>query len=53
MKETIRILDRLRKKGLIRDYAIGGAIAAMRYLEPSITDDLDVYLHLNGKISHC
>ena len=47
MKKTIQVLNRLRSRGLVQDYAIGGAIAAMRYLEPSVTDDLDVYIHLS------
>lgn len=28
---------------------MGGAIAACRYIEPSLTDDLDIFIHMKGK----
>lgn len=46
MKKTLEVINQLQKEGLIRDFVIGGAIAAFRYLEPSLTDDLDVYVQL-------
>lgn len=44
MKEALRILNELREKGLIKDYAIGGAIATLRWTEPFFTQDLDVFV---------
>ena len=44
MKAVLRILNQLREKGLIKDYAIGGAIAALRWTEPFFTQDLDVFV---------
>ncbi|OGF68033.1 MAG: hypothetical protein A2Y62_19355 [Candidatus Fischerbacteria bacterium RBG_13_37_8] len=46
MKNTIKALNELREKGLIKDYAIGGAIAALRWTEPFFTQDLDIFVIL-------
>jgi hypothetical protein len=35
--------------GVIEQYAIGGAIGAIYYLEPFETSDLDVFVHLGGE----
>jgi hypothetical protein len=42
--ETLRALNRLKKTGLIRNYAIGGGYAVNYYLEPILTYDLDIFL---------
>lgn len=34
------------KDGVIEQYAIGGAVAAIFYIEPINTNDLDVFFHL-------
>ena len=44
MKQTIQVLNDLKREGVIIDYAIGGAIAALFYAEPSFTHDLDVFV---------
>ena len=44
MIEALKILNRLKKTGLIRDYAIGGGYAVNYYLEPILTYDLDIFL---------
>ncbi len=44
MKETIRAIDELKAEKLIEDYAIGGGIAAIFYIEPILTYDLDVFI---------
>jgi len=46
VKKTLKVLNELREKGLIQDYAIGGAIAALRWTEPFFTQDLDIYILL-------
>ncbi len=51
MKEALRALNELKEKGLIRDYAIGGAIAALRWTEPFFTQDLDVFIVPSGESS--
>jgi len=49
MKKTINILNQLQKKGLIKDYAIGGGIATIFYVETFLTYDLDVFIITPGK----
>jgi hypothetical protein len=46
MKETLEVLNRMVASGVIEQYAIGGAIGAIYYLEPFETSDLDVFVHL-------
>lgn len=46
MKETLRVINEMRDAGVISDYAIGGAIGALFYLEPIETQDLDVFVAL-------
>ena len=43
------VLDDLKKKGVIKDYAIAGGYAIVYYLEPSYTYDLDVVILLNSE----
>jgi hypothetical protein len=42
MSETLTVLGKLVADGIIDTYAIGGAVAAYNYIEPTVTDDLDV-----------
>ena len=44
MKKTLEILNKLKEKGLIEDYAIGGGIATIFYTEPVFTYDLDIFV---------
>ena len=44
MKKTIEIINELKRKKLIKDYAIGGGIGAIFYIEPILTYDLDVFI---------
>jgi len=46
VRNAIRVMNELKEKGLIKDYAIGGAIAALRWTEPFFTQDLDVFVIL-------
>jgi hypothetical protein len=48
MKETIKILNRMVEDELIEQYAIGGAVAAIYYLEPFDTADLDIFVQVNA-----
>src|SRR5689334_19761221 len=43
MEATLRVLNELVERGVVERYAIGGAMAAMYYLEPFLTEDLDVF----------
>lgn len=44
MKRTLEVLNRLVDSGTINDYAIGGAMGAMFYIEAVTTVDLDVFV---------
>lgn len=46
MKETLKVLSQLEHDGVISQYAIGGAVAAIFYMEPFATEDLDIFVLL-------
>ncbi len=46
MEKTLQTINALKKRKLIEDYAIAGGIAAMFYIEPILTYDLDVFVIL-------
>ena len=43
MEKVIEVLNRMQADGVIEKFAIGGGIAAIRYLEAYLTDDIDVF----------
>ena len=43
-QEVISELNRVREAGLIEEYAIGGAVGALAYLEAAATEDVDVFV---------
>ena len=43
MEKVIQVLNRMQADGIIERFAIGGGIAAIYYLEPYQTDDIDVF----------
>ncbi len=48
MLRALETLNDLKRKGIIKDYAIGGGYAVNYYLEPSYTYDLDVLVLLGS-----
>lgn len=44
MEQVLQVLNRLQTDGVIERFAIGGGIAAIYYLEPHHTDDIDVFI---------
>lgn len=46
IKEVIHELNRIQSEGLVVDYAVGGAVAALAYIEASSTEDVDVFVIL-------
>ena len=46
MEKTLGVLNTLEEEGIIRRYAIGGAMAATFYAEPVLTLDLDIFVLL-------
>ncbi len=51
MKRTLEVLNDLEKEGLFSRYAIGGAMGATFYVEPTLTFDLDVFVLLQTPTS--
>ncbi len=48
MKTTLEIINRMQAEGIICKYAIGGAVGATFYLEPSATFDIDIFVSLKN-----
>ena len=44
MKATLQVINQMQADGVIGQYAIGGAVGATFYLEPSATLDLDIFV---------
>lgn len=53
LEKALRILNRLKRTRLIRDYAIGGGYAVNYYLEPILTYDLDIYVLMDEDQEFC
>lgn len=49
MKNAIKVINGMVKEGLINDYAVGGGIAAMFYIEPFLTYDIDIFILIERK----
>ena len=49
MDKVIEILVEMRERGILRDYAIGGATATLFYTEPFATQDVDVFFSVVTK----
>lgn len=48
MEQTLKVINRMEADGIIERYAIGGAVAAIYYLEPFDTADLDVFVEVRA-----
>ena len=46
MKATLETINAMQAEGVIGKYAIGGAVGATFYLEPSATLDVDIFVAL-------
>jgi hypothetical protein len=49
IKETIATINQMQADGIIDTYALGGAVGATFYLEPTNTVDVDVFVLLKPK----
>ena len=48
MEQTIKVINQMKEDGVIENYAIGGAIAAIFYIDPFSTEDLDIFFAASG-----
>jgi len=46
MEQTLKIINLMQEEKLFATYAIGGGIAALFYIEPITTFDLDIFIIL-------
>lgn len=44
MEKALKVINDLLKQGIIKKYAIGGGIAAIFYMEPILTYDIDIFV---------
>jgi hypothetical protein len=48
IKQTLDVINAMERDGVIERYAIGGAVAAYNYVEPAVTEDLDIFLSIES-----
>ena len=46
MKEVFQVIEMMKREGVIKDYAVTGAIGAIFYVEPFNTADIDFLVNL-------
>jgi hypothetical protein len=51
VEKTLKVLNQMVADGVVEQYAIGGAVAAVFYVEPVNTHDLDVFFHVKESAS--
>ncbi len=47
MKSTFRVINQMVDDGILQRYAVAGAVAALNYIEPTLTDDLDILVGID------
>lgn len=52
MRKTIEVVTQLADHGAIKSYAITGAVAALNYIEPTLTEDLDILVSIANFENH-
>src|SRR5688500_13503543 len=52
LRKTIEIVDRLASNGAMKQYAITGAVAALYYIQPTPTEDLDILVSVGDFEKH-
>jgi len=48
MERVLQVINGMEAAGVIDNYAIGGGIAAIYYIEPYDTDDLDIFVPVSA-----
>jgi hypothetical protein len=47
LRKTIEVVTRLAEQGAIQRYAIAGAVAALNYIQPTLTEDPDILVSVS------
>ncbi len=48
-ERALKVINEMYEKGILKDYAIGGAVATIFYTEPFLTRDIDIFFILPEK----
>jgi hypothetical protein len=48
LSKALCVIQELQKRGILPRYAITGAIAALAYIEPTLTNDIDVLVEVSA-----
>jgi hypothetical protein len=48
VERVLKVINGMEADGVIHNYAIGGGIAAIYYIEPYDTDDLDIFIPVSA-----
>jgi hypothetical protein len=46
LRKTIEVVTKLAEQRAIQRYAIAGAVAALNYIQPTLTEDLDILVSI-------
>jgi hypothetical protein len=46
LRKTVEVVVKLAERGVIQRYAIAGAVAALNYIQPTLTEDLDILVSI-------
>jgi len=52
LRKTIEVVGKLAADGVIGQYAIAGAVAALNYIQPTLTEDLDILVSIESFEKH-
>lgn len=52
LRSAIAVVAQLAERGTIRNYAIAGAVAALNYIQPTLTEDLDILISVETFETH-
>ena len=47
--EIIEVIEDLKENNIIQEYSLGGATALLYYSTPHLTEDIDIFIHLEKK----
>jgi hypothetical protein len=48
---AFQVINEMMEAGVIRNYAVAGAVATLNYIEPTVTEDLDVLISVDDLTS--
>ena len=51
MERVLQVINQMQADGVVETYAIGGGIAAVYYIEPYQTDDIDIFVPVSAVTS--